>query len=93
MEILLLWILCGVIAAIIGAKKGEGFLAFIVGILLGPFGILAAIASKGKRKQCQFCKELIHKDATVCSHCQREDPIPRLTVAVTPRAPRGPRPV
>jgi len=36
MTALVVWILCGVIAAIIGAKKGEGCLAFIAGILLGP---------------------------------------------------------
>lgn len=72
MEWMILWLLCGVIAAVIGAKKGEGYLAFIVGLLLGPFGILAAIASKGRRKQCPFCKEYIHRDAIVCPRCQRE---------------------
>ena len=48
MEFVLLWLLCGFIAGIIGSKKGEGCVGFIVGVLLGPFGILAAIASKGK---------------------------------------------
>jgi ribosomal protein L37AE/L43A len=45
---------------------------FIVGVLLGPFGILIALFSQGNRKTCPHCRELIHKDATVCSHCQRD---------------------
>ena len=56
----------------IGAKKGAGTSGFIVGFLLGPLGILIAIFSKGDRKSCPYCKEWIHKDATVCPHCQRE---------------------
>jgi hypothetical protein len=72
MEYVLLWLLCGFIAAIIGGRKGEGCLGFVLGVLLGPFGILIAIASKGNRKQCTFCKEWIHKDAIICPHCQKE---------------------
>lgn len=56
----------------IGAKKGEGGEGFIVGVLLGPFGILFALFSKGDRKTCPHCRELIHRAATVCSHCQRD---------------------
>ena len=70
----LFWILCGVVAAMIGAKKGETFLGFIVGMLFGPIGILIALLSKGNRKKCIHCKELIHKDASVCSHCQSAIP-------------------
>lgn len=72
MEWVGLWILCGIIAAMIGSKKGEGCLAFILGVILGPFGILIALFSTGNRIQCPYCKELIHKDANVCPHCQRE---------------------
>lgn len=72
MEIFIVLLLFGCIAAVIGAKKGEGCLAFLIGLLLGPFGIILALISKGKRKTCPHCKELIHKDAVVCSHCQRD---------------------
>jgi uncharacterized membrane protein YvbJ len=27
---------------------------------------------KGDRTTCPFCKELIHKDAMRCAHCQKE---------------------
>jgi hypothetical protein len=72
MEFVILWILCGVVAAMIGAKKGVARAEFYAGLFLGPIGILIAIFSKGDRKSCSYCKEWIHKDATVCPHCQRE---------------------
>ena len=73
MEIIVaIWLICGIIAAIIGQKKGEGCAAFILGVLLGPIGILATVASKGNRKECPNCKEMINKKATVCPHCQRD---------------------
>jgi hypothetical protein len=68
---LIFWMLCGIVATIIGSKKGEGVLGFIVGFLLGPVGVLMAILSKGDRKSCSFCKESIHKKATVCRYCQK----------------------
>lgn len=68
---ILIWFLCGIVACMIGAGKGEGCLSFIVGFLLGPFGILIAIFSKGDRETCPYCKELVHKDAIVCKHCGR----------------------
>lgn len=66
------WLIFGVIAAYIGNKKGEGCAAFILGVLLGPFGILFAIMSKGDRKTCPWCMEKIHKDAMVCPRCQKD---------------------
>jgi len=72
MLIVLFWIICGVIAGMIGSKKGEGPGAFFIGILFGPLGILFALVSSGNRKKCPACKELIHKEATRCPHCQKE---------------------
>lgn len=56
----------------IGERKGEGLLGCLFGILLGPVGLLFVIFSRGNRKTCPYCKELVHKDATHCSHCQKE---------------------
>ena len=72
MPFLLIWFLFGIVAAMIGKRKGEGLLGFIVGILLGPIGILIVLFSKGNRKICPACKEFIHKDATRCPRCQKE---------------------
>jgi len=67
---IVIWFLCGIVAAMIGGKKGEGCAALIVGVIFGPFGIVFAILSKGNRKTCPYCKELVHKDASVCPYCQ-----------------------
>lgn len=69
MEFVIIWFLCGIIAAVIGARKGEGCAAFFVGFIFGPFGILFALISKGNRVKCPHCKELINKDAEICMHC------------------------
>lgn len=69
-----LWLLCAIAASAIGARKGEAIGAFIVGFIFGPFGILFAALSKGKRKHCPFCRELVHREASVCPSCQREQP-------------------
>lgn len=71
MPLFLFWILCGVAASIIGARKGEGCMSFIVGMIFGPFGILFAVLSKGNRKECEHCREWINNLARVCPHCQR----------------------
>jgi hypothetical protein len=72
MGLVVFWVLCGVVAAIIGEQKGSGCTGFMLGLLFGPFGILFAALAKGDRKQCPHCKERMHKDATVCPHCQRD---------------------
>jgi hypothetical protein len=64
-----IWLACGVIAGMIGAEKGEGCCAFVLGVLLGPIGIVIALLVKGNRKRCASCKELIHKDASACPKC------------------------
>ena len=72
--IVLVWILCGVAAGMIGSRKGEGCLAFIIGMIFGPFGILFAALSHGNRVSCPFCREWIDPDAVVCPRCQRDQP-------------------
>jgi hypothetical protein len=72
MEFVFVWLICGIIAAMIGAKKDTGCAGFLVGVLLGPFGIVLALVMKGDRVRCPYCRELMHKKATVCPHCQRD---------------------
>ena len=67
--IYVIWILSALIAAAIGAKKGEGILGFIIGIIFGPLGVIFALLSKGNRVKCPACKELINKDASRCPKC------------------------
>jgi hypothetical protein len=61
--IFLFWLLCGIAAAIIASNRGRsGFGWFLLGMLLGPFGILfAAISSNKKIDAAQYAA--IQKDA------------------------------
>jgi hypothetical protein len=72
MEYVIIWIVCGIIAGMIGAQKGEGCISFIVGVLLGPIGIITAILSKGNRVKCPYCQKLIDKKAIKCPYCHSD---------------------
>ena len=51
MDPFIAWFLWAVAAALIGARKREGILAFVAGALFGPLGVLFAAASSGRRTQ------------------------------------------
>jgi hypothetical protein len=74
MDYVVIWLICGIIGAMIGSKKGAGGTGFCLGVLLGPIGILIAIFMKGSGRKCAYCMEFLNPQATVCAHCQREQP-------------------
>ena len=70
-------LLCAVVAAFAGKRKGEALSSFFLGLLLGPIGILIALSDWGGSKtRCPFCREFIDNQATVCAHCRRDLPPP-----------------
>jgi len=70
MEYVFIWLMCGVIASIIGSQKGLGCGGFIAGVLLGPFGIILVLVMKGDKIKCPYCQKLIDKKAIKCPYCQ-----------------------
>jgi hypothetical protein len=73
-------VISGLIGMAIANSKGKGGSGFALGFFLGPIGwIVAALLTPnpgalGKLK-CQFCQEWVSPKATVCPHCQKENPV------------------
>lgn len=72
MEWILLLVICGIIASVLGSRKKMGISGFFYGLILGPLGVILVFISKGKRVACPFCKKLNYITSSVCIHCDKE---------------------
>jgi len=87
-----IWLLFGLAAGAVASSKGRsGCGWFILGVLLGPFGLIVALLPSSEQKdqakarddgvagdyrKCPRCAESIRREATKCRYCQSEiDPI------------------
>ncbi len=59
----------GGVCLMIGARKDLTGTGLFLGLILGIFAIPIMILSKGNRKDCPNCSELVSPKATKCPHC------------------------
>ena len=89
MEYVFFWLLCGIFSgALASSKNRSGFGWFLIGLIVGPFGLLVAFFPKldkrpsgwsegtapAESKACPFCAETIKSAAKVCRFCSRDLP-------------------
>ena len=83
MELLyVFWFLCPFFAALIAEQKRAGCKGFIMGLLLGPIGVIAAGFLDG-RPPCKHCGGRLNGQYPVCPHC-RSALEPQIEKAVQP---------
>jgi uncharacterized membrane protein YedE/YeeE len=64
-------VLFGAITATIGSNRGGSpVLWFVVGAVLGPFGVALPLWLAGV--PCRSCRQSINQRATVCPYCRNE---------------------
>lgn len=64
------WLFFAVYASIIACSRGaNGFLWFIIGMLLGPIGFALSFISERSKWVCQHCASKIDKKTKICPEC------------------------
>jgi hypothetical protein len=94
--VLVVWLVCGAIGAVICEEKGRSALGgLLLGLLFGPLGVIVCAVmstnqqalermalSSGRMRKCRFCAEPVRVEATVCRHCGREIPLAQISAVL-----------
>lgn len=67
--LLMIWVVCILAGAAIGARKGQPIGGAILGFVGGPIGVVIALVVGNDNKKCHRCAEFVKKDAAICKHC------------------------
>ena len=67
-----IWICFAVIGSAIGEKKGRKNTGIVLGLLLGPIGLIIILAMDGDKISCPHCKTKISPRATSCPRCTKD---------------------
>lgn len=76
------WLACAFLGAVIGGAKESPALGFVLGLLFGPLGMIAAFALDGRR-ECPRCGIRVTERQGTCPGCGGEVP------AITKRDPEA----
>ncbi len=68
--VLWIWFSSAVAAGIIGYSRQAGPAGVVLGLFLGPIGVVAAFALDG-RPSCPHCAGKLHGRGQICQHCHR----------------------
>jgi hypothetical protein len=73
-ELALVLIGSAIASAYISDRRGSsipvGLMWGVVGLILGPFGVLLTWVLAGRSATCEYCRKSIHPDAAKCPYCQ-----------------------
>ena len=68
----ILAILFAIIGHSIGKPKGRAVDGLLLGLILGPIGLLIIALMGSNGSKCPHCGGMSNKGATVCCHCGRD---------------------
>lgn len=61
-------LVCGVLGSVIASGKNAAGIGFILGLLFGPLGLIAAFVIDNREK-CAACGTRVDQDASICPQC------------------------